>query len=156
MTPFLTNLGHAVCERIDELIRPARLQVGSRPIASTAAGSGWRNGGVVVAERRCRRENDGTADLWPPNCIRVAAVGLDVVNENNVLSGMLAVRPTGSQTSTALDVSLLLLLVSVGVASPGPRRDVNNIIRPTDVHTENRYAANLSAAVADEISSLKP
>ena len=76
----------------------------------------WRNGGVVVAERR--RENNGTADLWPPNGIRVAAVGLDVVNENNVLSGMLPVRPAGSQTSTALDVSLLLLLVSVGVAEP--------------------------------------
>ena len=37
---------------------------------------------------------------------RVAAVGLNVVNENNVLSGMLPVRPDGSQTSTALDVSL--------------------------------------------------
>jgi hypothetical protein len=34
--------------------------------------------------------------------------------------------------------------------------NVNNIIRPTNVHTENRYAANLSAAAADEISSLKP
>ena len=78
----------------------------------------WRNGGFVVTERRRRRENNGTADLWPPNGIRVAAVELDVVNENNVLSDMLPVRPVGSQTSTALDVSLLLLLVSVGVAEP--------------------------------------
>ena len=77
----------------------------------------WRNGGVVVAERR-RWENNGTADLWPPNNIRITAVGLDVVNKNNVLSGMLPVRPAGSQTSTALDVSLLLLLVSVGMAEP--------------------------------------
>ena len=57
------------------------------------------------------------------------------MNENNVLSGMLPVLPAGSQTSTALDVSLLLLLVSVGVAEPRyTARDVNNIIRPTNVH----------------------
>ena len=70
-----------------------------------------RNDGVVVAERRRHRENNGTADLWPPNGIRVAAVGLDVVNENNMLSGILPVRRAGSQT--ALDVSLLLLFVNL-------------------------------------------
>ena len=33
--------------------------------------------------------------------------------------------------------------------------NVNNIIQPTNIHTENCYAAYISAA-ADEISSLKP
>ena len=73
-----------------------------------------------------------------PNGIRVAAVGLDVVNENNVLSGMLPVRPAGSQTIIALDVSLLnvlMLLVSVGVVE----RDVScKQHHPTDECTHRK------------------
>ena len=91
----------------------------------------------------------GTADLWPPNGIRVAAVraGRREREQRAVRYAACATgwipdfHSTQRQPATAAGVRGRGWAQVHGV-------NVNNVIRPTNVHTKNRYAANLSAAAA--------